>query len=151
MCTKWYYLTYICCLILFLWSIHRAKPKRWFRVCWLCLDVFPERKVIIAFYLAFFFFYCFVENRRLDFHFICSLPWQGLQARTKREKYEKIRDKKVSTSIEVGGFVIIGPWIHTLHYILIFIDVLCIPGLVSRLSNRICIVLPLLPVIEVWW
>ncbi|WJX28366.1 Casein kinase 1-like protein 1 [Trifolium repens] len=29
-----------------------------------------------------------------------SLPWQGLQARTKREKYEKIRDKKVSTSIE---------------------------------------------------
>jgi hypothetical protein len=65
--------------------------------------------VIIAFYLAFFFFYCFVENRRLDFHFKCSLPWQGLQARTKREKYEKIRDKKVSTSIEVGGFVIIGP------------------------------------------
>ncbi|XP_058723246.1 casein kinase 1-like protein 1 [Vicia villosa] len=29
-----------------------------------------------------------------------SLPWQGLQARTKREKYEKISEKKVSTSIE---------------------------------------------------
>lgn len=29
-----------------------------------------------------------------------SLPWQGLPAKTKKEKYEKIRDKKLSTSIE---------------------------------------------------
>ena len=29
-----------------------------------------------------------------------QLPWQGLPARTKKEKYEKIRDKKLSTSIE---------------------------------------------------
>lgn len=29
-----------------------------------------------------------------------SLAWQGLPARTKKEKYEKIRDKKLSTSIE---------------------------------------------------
>merc|ERR1712176_1235530 len=29
-----------------------------------------------------------------------SLPWQGLKANTKKEKYEKIRDKKLSTSIE---------------------------------------------------
>jgi len=29
-----------------------------------------------------------------------SLPWQGLPARTKKEKYEKIRDKKLSTSVE---------------------------------------------------
>ncbi len=29
-----------------------------------------------------------------------SLPWQGLRAKTKKEKYERIRDKKVSTSIE---------------------------------------------------
>lgn len=29
-----------------------------------------------------------------------SLMWQGLPARTKKEKYEKIRDKKLSTSIE---------------------------------------------------
>merc|ERR1712019_65618 len=29
-----------------------------------------------------------------------SLPWQGLPARTKKEKYEKIRDKKLSTQIE---------------------------------------------------
>ena len=29
-----------------------------------------------------------------------SLPWQGLRAKTKKEKYEKIRDKKLATSIE---------------------------------------------------
>ncbi len=29
-----------------------------------------------------------------------SLPWQGLPARTKKEKYDKIRDKKVHTSIQ---------------------------------------------------
>lgn len=31
----------------------------------------------------------------------CSLPWQGLKAGTKKQKYEKISEKKVSTSIEV--------------------------------------------------
>ncbi|KAK2456618.1 casein kinase protein [Trifolium repens] len=30
-----------------------------------------------------------------------SLPWQGLKAVTKEEKYDKIREKKLSTSIEV--------------------------------------------------
>ena len=29
-----------------------------------------------------------------------SLPWQGLRAKTKKEKYERIRDAKVTTSIE---------------------------------------------------
>ena len=29
-----------------------------------------------------------------------SLPWQGLQGRTKEEKYNRIKDKKVSTTIE---------------------------------------------------
>ena len=29
-----------------------------------------------------------------------QLPWQGIPARTKKEKYEKIRDKKLSTPIE---------------------------------------------------
>jgi len=29
-----------------------------------------------------------------------SLPWQGLRAKTKKEKYEAIKEKKVSTSIE---------------------------------------------------
>ena len=30
-----------------------------------------------------------------------SLPWQGLKAATKRQKYEKISEKKMSTPIEV--------------------------------------------------
>ena len=29
-----------------------------------------------------------------------SLPWQGLQGRTKEEKYNRIKEKKVNTSIE---------------------------------------------------
>ena len=29
-----------------------------------------------------------------------SLPWQGLQGRTKEEKYNRIKDKKVQTTIE---------------------------------------------------
>jgi len=30
-----------------------------------------------------------------------SLPWQGLKAQTKKQKYEKISDKKMSTPIEI--------------------------------------------------
>lgn len=30
-----------------------------------------------------------------------TLPWQGLRARTKKEKYDKISDKKIATAIEV--------------------------------------------------
>jgi serine/threonine protein kinase len=29
-----------------------------------------------------------------------SLPWQGLKAKTKKEKYEQIKDKKLNTSLE---------------------------------------------------
>lgn len=29
-----------------------------------------------------------------------SLPWQGLKAATKRQKYDKISEKKMSTPIE---------------------------------------------------
>lgn len=29
-----------------------------------------------------------------------SLPWQGLKAATKKQKYDKISEKKLSTSIE---------------------------------------------------
>jgi len=30
-----------------------------------------------------------------------TLPWQGLKANSKKEKYEKIMEKKMSTSVEV--------------------------------------------------
>lgn len=29
-----------------------------------------------------------------------TLPWQGLKAATKRQKYDKISEKKISTSVE---------------------------------------------------
>ena len=29
-----------------------------------------------------------------------NLPWQGLKARTVKEKYEKIKEKKISTNLE---------------------------------------------------
>jgi len=29
------------------------------------------------------------------------LPWQGLKANNKRDKYERIKEKKLTTSIEV--------------------------------------------------
>lgn len=29
-----------------------------------------------------------------------SLPWQGLKANTKRQKYERISEKKISTTLE---------------------------------------------------
>ena len=33
--------------------------------------------------------------------FCISLPWQGLKAGTKKQKYDKISEKKMSTPIEV--------------------------------------------------
>lgn len=41
-----------------------------------------------------------------------SLPWQGLKAATKKQKYEKISEKKMSTPIEVrmrGMFTALAP------------------------------------------
>jgi len=32
---------------------------------------------------------------------VSSLPWQGLKAATKKQKYDKISEKKLSTPIEV--------------------------------------------------
>jgi hypothetical protein len=32
---------------------------------------------------------------------VYSLPWQGLKAATKKQKYDKIMEKKLSTPIEV--------------------------------------------------
>ena len=34
-------------------------------------------------------------------YFLCLQPWQGLKAATKKQKYEKISEKKMSTPVEV--------------------------------------------------
>lgn len=36
-----------------------------------------------------------------DYFSVYSLPWQGLKAATKKQKYDKICEKKLSTPIEV--------------------------------------------------
>lgn len=50
-----------------------------------------------------FWLYCvhFLNSFFIDALSFKSLPWQGLKAGTKKQKYEKISEKKVSTSIEV--------------------------------------------------
>lgn len=51
-----------------------------------------------------------------------ALPWQGLQATTKKQKYEKISDKKVKTPPEVlckgmpSEFVAYFAYVRALHY-----------------------------------
>lgn len=42
--------------------------------------------------------------------FCISLPWQGLKAGTKKQKYDKISEKKMSTAIEVSKVKIYHPY-----------------------------------------
>ncbi|KAM9457530.1 casein kinase I isoform 1-T1 [Clarias gariepinus] len=65
----------------------------------------------LFFFMFFFSFYPHTEQSRRDdleslgyvlmYFNLGSLPWQGLKAATKRQKYERISEKKMSTPIEV--------------------------------------------------
>jgi hypothetical protein len=77
----------------------------------------------------------------------CSLPWQGLKAGTKKQKYEKISEKKVATSIEVGLVHIYLNW----NWNFVVILILFLSGSLSWVSYWVCIIFPLLPFTAVWW
>jgi hypothetical protein len=87
-----------CCFLL-----HRTKPQGRFRITWICSYVFLKRKVKIPEPRCYLML--LLHSIVLLVMTVClySLPWQGLKAGTKKQKYEKISEKKVSTSIEVDS------------------------------------------------
>ena len=98
---------------------YRTKPKGWFGITGLCPNVLLKRKVesipVILFFclcnslFLFVFSSSFMVLLLTDFK-MCSLPWQGLKAGTKKQKYERISEKKVSTSIEAFYVQIFFLW-----------------------------------------
>lgn len=95
-----------------LFKISRAKSEGWSGISWLRSFIFLERQVwplllrtisylqLLIFLWFVFLFFSFIDIINW-LTFSCSLPWQGLKADTKKQKYDKIREKKVSTTIEV--------------------------------------------------
>lgn len=90
----------------------RAKQAGWPRIFGICTSLFLKRKVTIFFFFSFLFFSIFGFIYLLNLYackvwlqptseFLNSLPWQGLKAATKKQKYDKICEKKLSTPIEV--------------------------------------------------
>ena len=53
-----------------------------------------------------------------------SLPWQSLEAGTKKNKYDKISEKKVNTSIEVTLRDMLLNFLHGgyVHHLLMIIN-----------------------------
>lgn len=74
-----------------------------------------------------------------------SLPWQGLKAATKRQKYERISEKKMSTPIEVlcKGYPCKSVYTHFLHMckpFLRFLYIMWIQSLVWSLITALIFV-----------
>ena len=73
-----------------------------------------------------------------------SLPWQGLKAGTKKQKYDRISEKKVSTPIEVL-------WLSSLSHNKSEVNnmFILVTGLVQVLSTRVRIILSILQVFAI--
>lgn len=74
-----------------------------------------------------------------------SLPWQGLKAATKKQKYEKISEKKMSTPVELLCKVEYGknisPSSTSVELYNKYTLIMYVPGL----PRRVCNVFKLLP------
>lgn len=80
---------------------NRTKQKGWPWISWICTHVLLKRKVS---YVSFIWLSAYMVCCALNNTFALlgtSLPWQGLKAGTKKQKYEKISERKIATSIEV--------------------------------------------------
>ena len=96
------------------------------------------------------FFFVFIKSLHLLvlIWFLCysvfSLPWQGLKAGTKKQKYDRISEKKVSTPIEVL-------WLSSLSHNKSEVNnmFILVTGLVQVLSTRVRIILSILQVFAI--
>lgn len=123
----------------------RTKPQGWFRITWICSYVFFKGEVNIFVLSSVILLLWNIKYGVVTCHFY-SLPWQGLKAGTKKQKYEKISEKKVSTSIEVrlsmslGGFLLMIVSVKYYEIQLDYTDILYIlfclrPYVVDTLLN----------------
>ena len=95
---------------------NKAEETIW-SVLVMCLCIFWEEGLEITYNVYIWCLYCY-------FHITCflqlaylivfsSLPWQGLKADSKKQKYDKISEKKMLTSIEVVSLCTFQQQKHT--------------------------------------
>ena len=94
---------------------------------------------------VFFYLYnSFIVNF-ININFVSSFPWQGLKAATKKQKYDKICEKKLSTPFEVNTLYI--PIYHVFYTFIqlsiylqffIYLFVLCIYALQLQFMTVLC-------------
>jgi len=80
-----------------------------------------------------------------------SLPWQGLKAGTKKQKYDKISEKKMLTPVEVAHRLTFVDSLFMWTKIGILSYIVCYGlGTLQIVPNRVYFLLSLLPFIAVW-
>jgi len=147
--------------MLILYFICRTKPPGWFGVTGICAFVLPQRKVWHSYLLIWLpeanFAFTYWEQHKYMFWslryliFVFSLPWQNLKAATKKQKYDKICEKKVSTPIEVSICTYIYSECIFFFVIITILFVCCFcVGFMQISSCRVCFILPLLPFFDLW-
>ena len=107
----------------------------------MCLCIFFEEGTYIYIYiykclhLCFFFHLIYIWCFSLPLISLASLPWQGLRAGTKKQKYDKISEKKRLTPVEVTSSLFLNSCIEKTCVVLT-------KYVVSRKGSRIVPYLP---------